>query len=88
MNTDIEENPTGRSDRRERGRIRISELQAKNIIAGASYLGPILFLALHRSILGGPLSHMNSIGLSDLDLFGMPTGGAHHDSKTNDRGES
>lgn len=48
MNTDSE-NPTRHSTRG--GHIRISVLQAKNIIAGASYLGPILFLALHRSIL-------------------------------------
>jgi len=34
---------------------------------------------------------MNSIGLNDMDLFGMPTGGgsgSHNDSKTNDRGEN
>jgi hypothetical protein len=32
---------------------------------------------------------MNSIGLNDMDLFGMPTGGPHHDSsKTNGRGEN
>ena len=49
------ENPARRSNRW--GRIRISELQAKNIIAGASYLGPILFLALHRSILGAFITY-------------------------------
>lgn len=32
---------------------------------------------------------MNSIGLNNMDLFGMPTGGSHHDSsKTNGRGEN